>query len=178
MGGSLFRGSVTALCSLGLFDVIRPLLPEDTRALLDAPPASPWIPRRHCDRIFQAVSDVRGPAGVRALVLTMSRETVGPILLPVIKTVFAVMSPSPVSFFRRLDVITRPQFKGSTFKYEAAGAKEGFVSVTQDCVVDALGWFAWDCAFEFMFELCRVSGTVHGMPAVDGKSCRFWVHWT
>ncbi|HEY6912164.1 MAG TPA: hypothetical protein VI356_22485 [Myxococcales bacterium] len=159
--GAVLRADVAWLEKNGLKEAVRERVPAETRALLDKPPLPiSWVSGRHVDAVLEAVMAAAGEDKVIQLGAETTRNSFGPVVRPLLKTLVTLFGASPAALFSRLDTVLPVFSRGSTFTYEPSGEREGLLRLR---IVDRAprAWFVqWRGTLAFGFEVAGVNGSI------------------
>ena len=178
--GAVLRADVAWLEKNGLKEAVRERVPADTQALLDKPPLPiSWVSGRHVDAVLEAVVAAAGEEKVIQLGEETTRNSLGPVVRPLLKTLVSLFGASPASLFSRLDSVLPVFSRGSTFTYEASGEREGVLRLR---IVDSAprAWFVqWRGTLSFGFEVAGVKGSIASCDIdPDAKGAVYRVAWS
>ncbi len=124
--GSTFRAYLSGLDTLGLRPVVRMMVPEHVKRMMDTPPpATAWVEGDELPLIFNAVVKVQGLDGMRALGYEATRGTVGRFLKPLMQMTLTKHGNSPAALFANLGPLCRSLFQGLEFQYTPDSKRSG-----------------------------------------------------
>lgn len=108
------NGTKKALQQNGLLADVLARLPAAQQAALNDPYSSKWHNGSQLLAIWQAVKDLRGVEAVESLNHEIVRDSIGPVLGPVLKMATLLSGASPAALFSRLDQLASAGSRGST----------------------------------------------------------------
>lgn len=178
--GSVLRADVAWLEKNGLKQAVRERVPAETQALLDKPPLPiSWVSGRHVDALLEAVMAAAGEEKVIQLGEETTRNSFGPLVRPLLKTLVTLFGASPAALFSRLDTVLPVFSRGSTFTWEPSGEHEGVLRLR---IVDRAprAWFVqWRGTLRFGFEVAGVTGSIASCDIdADAKGAVYRVAWS
>lgn len=119
-----------ALASSGRSAEVYALLSPEARATWENPLTARWHPGRHAVEGWAAVVKVGGVRWLEDLNFTLTRQSFGPIVGPLVKIGLTLSGSSPATIFSRLGNLVSVALKGLTFDWQPASASAGTLRVT------------------------------------------------
>ena len=179
-GRRISRGVVRAylseLSERGLLSCVRTRVSAATQSVIDASPR--WIDGMMVEELLAAVDSAAGREVVRDLGRRAMRESVGPVLQPLIGFVLSFRTPDPGALFARADGMAAIVSEGTRLSWKRTGPREG--TLTASCagpVCDAW-WAAWEGALSHAFVITGISGEISpARVAFDGRSAEIDTRW-
>jgi hypothetical protein len=178
--GSTFRAYLNGLDALGLRPVVRLMVPEHVKRMMDTPPPpTAWVEGDELPLLFKAVVRVQGLEGMRALGYEATRGTTGRFLKPLMQMTLAKHGSSPAALFTHLDPLCRSLFEGLEFQYRPDGKRSGRLQVRSRYALGPASWAAWEGSLRILFEECGVStGSISpSQIAEEGHLATMRVRW-
>lgn len=160
---SILRGFVAALEREGMLQEVRARVSPEARAYIDSPPpASTWMPSWPTEQIAEAVTEMAGLARWRHIAYLATRDGVVPLLRAAIEGFMRLFGAKPSSVLSRMQQITQSSTKGIEYQYASTGESACEMIVTYPFRRDLplSTYYAVAGAFEVVFELCGVRGTI------------------
>jgi hypothetical protein len=182
--GSLVRAVILTLEAHGLREQVLARVSPSAAALLREPPlATRWIEGRLHDEILEALLQILGPDGLRALNKEAVERGLHPLLRGTAMRLLRVFGTSPAALFSRFDRVAGTTARGVVFRYTPASETSGWFEVEYPTGRDIpLGAFiATGGALSMAFELCGTTGTFgepEWVPNGRHNCARFAVSWT
>jgi len=180
--GLVFHGLRAELDRRGLTERVLERLQGDARdALAHPPPHGSWGPARPHDQVIEAIGAAANRRAVRDVLYMVSKETTGPVALPLLKTFVNLFGLDPVSLLKNLDKISSLHMRGGglRFGYQAETARSGVVTVSYGEPVDPIQFAVWEGVLLFGKDLFGMDLiTVDpAVPLPDGRAARIRVAW-
>jgi len=161
MIGSVFRGYLHELKKRGWLEEVLPRLPADAAELVKHPPFPlRWLDFKHSDAIIGAIHDLKGPQAVRDFLHDVLRDSVGPLLRPLISSFLAVVGGGPETLFSRMESFAPPVIKGTFFRWTSTGPQSGDLELSHRDPISLAAWRAWEGTLLFAFDVTKTQGTV------------------
>ena len=159
--GSLFRGYVDVLKKQGRLAEVRTRLSPGVVALIDKPPFPlRWIDANAIDEIAAVLYGLHGPEVVRAFHCQVVRDSLGPLLRPLISTLTAMFGASPDTLLSRFDAFAPSVIKGSKFQWTTTGPTSGQLTLSHDSRLSLGSWAGWEGTVLFTLDITGTEGTV------------------
>jgi hypothetical protein len=156
--GNTFQAYLTGLEAMGLRPVVRLMVPEHVKRMMDTPPpATAWVEGDELPLIFNAVVKVQGLDGMRALGYEATRGTVGRFLKPLMQMTLAKNGNSPAALFANLGAVCRSLFHGLEFQYTPDSKRSGKLQIRSSHAMGPASWAAWEGSLRIFFEECGVT---------------------
>lgn len=171
-------GFVKALRAVGL------LTPEverrfgaAQREMVASAYARGWWPGDASEQIAKAALDVHGAAKLEEAGLLTTRNSVGPIITPLISVIGAIFGLKPSSLFERMGDLASTSVRGVGFEWKSTGSTSGTLRIEYPpglggATVEPL----WRGACHFVFDTARVKGQI-AASQVDGSVLLFTLRW-
>ncbi|MBS2030097.1 MAG: hypothetical protein JST54_19500 [Deltaproteobacteria bacterium] len=177
--GLVIRGHKKQLERMGLLEAVTEKASPELRAALERPPLSlAKINAQVSDELTALVAQLRGDEAAREMNYGTTRDTAGPMLVPMLQSLLAMFGRSPHTLFGHLGTIGATMAKNVVFTYEQKGPTNGAIRLSHDEPGNR-GWFlAWEGVFRFAFDLCSVEGEVWPHEAEpDNRAALYRVRW-
>lgn len=160
--GTTFRAYLSGLDTLGLLPVVRMMVPEHVKRMMDSPPQpTVWVEGDELPLIFNAVVKVQGLDGMRTLGYEATRGTTGRFLKPLMQMTLSKHGGSPAALFSNLGPLCRSLFQGLDFQYTPDGKSSGKLQIRSSYAMGLASWAAWEGTLRIFFEECGVTtGTI------------------
>lgn len=178
--GNTFRAYLSGLDALGLRPVVRLMVPEHVKRMMDTPPLdTAWVEGDELPLLFNAVAKVQGLDGMRALGYEATRSTVGRFLKPLMQMTLAKHGGTPAALFANLGSLCRSIFQGLEFKYTPDGKRSGKLQIRSSDALGPASWAAWEGPLRIFFEACGVTtGTISPSQIhEEGRVATLRVRW-
>ena len=179
MIGSVFRGYVDALKKRGWVDEVLPRLSPDAAALVRSPPFPlRWLDFKSSDEVTGAIHELKGPQAVRDFLHDVLRDSVGPLLRPLISSFLSIVGGGPETLFSRMDSFAPPIIKGTSFRWTSTGPESGELELTHGQPLSLPAWLAWEGTLLFAYDVTKKQGTVsETRVSPDGLTGTIAVRW-
>lgn len=172
-------GFVAAARELGLLEKAEPQLTAETRAVLANPYGAKWVSMHVIQDLTAALARVHGPECLDELNLRMTRNSLGKLVLPMLRVALAITGRSPATIFSRLDDSVKVAMKGVSATWLAKGPNAGMVTLRYPEAPPAVVHHAWRGVFRFGFEITERQGRLTAHRYLDGgKTIELEVEWT
>lgn len=172
------NGTKKALQKHGLLTEVLARLTPEARAVFEAPYSAKWHDAKALLAVWQAVKELRGVEQVTALNHEIIRDSIGPVLTPVLKLATALSGATPATLLSRLDQLASAASRGSTHVWKAESPTRGTLRITYPAPepLELIGPI-WK-------GILRVTGDLIGKPAVieqvteeGGNTFVFVISW-
>lgn len=171
-------GFVSAAKRLNVLEKALPLLAAPTRHVLEHPFDQKWVPAQVIQDLTARVADAYGPETLDELNFMMTKDSLGKLVLPMLKVALAITGSSPATVFSRLNDSVKVAMQGVTTKWVAEGANAGRVTVRYPEAPPPVVHHSWRGIFRFAFELTGKQGQLTAHRYVDeGKTLELDVTW-
>jgi hypothetical protein len=179
MIGSVFRGYVDALKNRGWLEEVLPRLPPDVAELVRRPPFPlRWLDFKYSDELTGALHDLKGAQAVRDFLHDVLRDSVGPLLRPLISTFLSVVGGGPETLFSRMESFAPPIIKGTSFRWTSTGPESGELELSHGLPLSKAAWLAWEGTLLFAFDVTKKPGAVSETRlSPDGLTGTIAVRW-
>jgi hypothetical protein len=156
--GNTFRAYLNGLDAMGLRPVVRLMVPEHVKRMMDTPPPpTAWVEGDELPLIFNAVVKVQGLEGMRSLGYEATRGTAGRFLKPLMQMTLTKHGGTPAALFANLSSLCRSLFQGLEFQYTPDGKRSGKLQIRSSYAMGAASWAAWEGSLRILFEECGVT---------------------
>jgi hypothetical protein len=171
-------GYLKAARELKVLDAALPLLPPETRAIVDAPHRKSWVHAEVIQQLTVAIAQTAQPEVLADLNYLMCRDSLGPIVMPVLKVAIALTGRHPQTVFSRLNELVSAAMRGVEITWTPRGASAGAVVMRYPEAMPPIVHHAWHGVFKFGFELAgrRPREITHAYTD-GGKTLRFELEW-
>jgi hypothetical protein len=156
-------GMARALTTLGYNDVLGRLTPETLKSM-DDPYSNRWHPGQVLVEVSNALVAVRGPDALEAMSYTMTRQSFGAVLRPMMSVALALTGNNPASLFARVGDGLQVAMRGVDVRWrEAEHALElKYPEPVPDHVAAS-----WRGVARFLFELSGREGRLESATFTD-----------
>lgn len=171
-------GFVAAARAVGALEPALPHLAPSTRAVLDQPYAAKWVPAAVIQDLTATIAARVGPEVLDELNYRMTKDSLGRLVLPLLKVALTLTGRTPATIFSRLDDSVRVAMKGVRATWESTGPQGGTVRISYPVPPPPVVHLAWRGVFRFGFELTGTRGALDRFEYVDGgKTLVLRVSW-
>lgn len=176
---SLHLSSVKkALKDAGIYEAFTAQVKPDTRAALDEPNAQSWFPGSIIEDVWQALARQYGLQQLSDINYLLSKQSFGPVVMPVVKVALALTGNSPASVASRLESMLKLAIRPVKFPWVPTDANSGTIGIQYPRPVVAVAEHAWRGVFRFMFELTGRQGTIERFESLEnGAHFRVAIRW-
>lgn len=172
-------GFVAAMKRQGLMEKVFPVLAAETRHVLDHPYDQKWVSAHVIQDLTNSVATAHGPDALDQVNYMMTNDSLGKLVLPMLRVALAITGRSPATIFARLGDSLKVAMKGVTAKWTPEGANAGRVTLTYPEPVPRVVHYAWRGVFRFGFDLTERKGQLVAHRYLDGgKLLELDVSWT
>ncbi|MDP1821702.1 MAG: hypothetical protein Q8L48_00590 [Archangium sp.] len=172
-------GFVAAAKRLGFFEKALPLLAPETRHVLEHPFDAKWVPAQVIQDLTARVAEQYGPECLDPLNFAMTKDSLGRLVLPMLRVALAITGRSPATVFSRLGDSVKIAMQGVSASWLATSANGGVVTLRYPEAPPAVVHHAWQGVFRFAFELTSREGRLVAHRYLDGgKTVELDVAWT
>jgi len=179
MIGSVFRGYVAALKKRGWLEEVVPRVSPEVAELVRHPPFPlRWLDFKCSDEVNQALYDLKGPDAVRGFLHDVLRDSVGPLIRPLIGSLLSVVGGGPETLFSRMESFAPPIIKGTSFRWTSTGPQSGELELSHRAPLSRPAWLAWEGTLLFAYDVTKQQGKVsETRVSPDGLTGTIAVSW-
>lgn len=171
-------GFVAAARRLGFFEKALPLLAPETKQVLENPFDAKWVPARVIQDLTARVAEQYGPECLDPLNFAMTQDSLGRLVLPMLRVALALTGGSPATVFARLGDSVKIAMRGVSAGWRATNANGGMVTLRYAEAPPPVVHHAWRGVFRFAFELTKREGRLVAHRYLDdGKTLELDVEW-
>jgi hypothetical protein len=179
VSGSILASQIKYLKDVKLFDGVYQRASPELRQLMDKPPTVlAFVSGQYSTELIEIVFGLKGADFVREMSHRSSGEAMGPVILPVMKSMLKIFGATPHTVFSQLHRWLGKSVTGVSCEYITLSPTSGQLNVSHLTPKTPIAYLSWEGSMRFAFELTGVVGTV--FPAdisVDRKSARIKVSW-
>lgn len=177
--GVVIRGYLQTIESEGLLAKVRPLVPDSTRALIDKPPlVISTVSGTVLDDLLVAVERVQGRTAPRKIARKTAGQFFGPVLKSLLQTTLTMFGSSPSALLDRMGGLSSLMVKDVEFRFQESAEAHGTLTLVFPSPPPPATLTAWEGICEFLFDFCRLRGTVGAHRSLDGgRRCEIDVSW-
>lgn len=171
-------GFVTAMKRQGFLDKVLPLIAPQTRHAIDHPYEEKWVSAHVIQDLSNCLVDAHGPDALAEVNYAMTTDSLGKLVLPMLRVALAITGRSPATIFARLGDSIKVAMKGVTVSWAPEGANAGRVTLRYPEAVPTVVHHAWRGVFRFAFDLTERQGQLVAQRYLDeGKTLELDVSW-
>lgn len=148
---------------LGHFEDTLPALSDADVQVLRAPGVRSWMEAGPFERFTEAAVVAHGLAIADRIGHEVVRTSIGPIVMPLVKVLMAVMGTDPAVLYARLDKLSSVAIRGLTFEWASMGKLEGVQTVTFPDPVPLSVGTQWGGAMRYVVEVTGRSVLTHAL---------------
>jgi hypothetical protein len=169
---------VKAARELGVLEAALPKVSQNTRDALAAPHRRGWLPASIIQELTAAVYETASAERLSELNYRMTKHSMGPIVMPIIRVAMALTGRSPATVFARLNDAMAAGMRDVQISWAPAGERAGSVTFRYPEKVPVVVHHAWAGIFRFAFELTGHEGRISRHEYADaGRTLRLDVEW-
>ncbi|MFZ5444451.1 MAG: hypothetical protein ACOZQL_30950 [Myxococcota bacterium] len=146
--------------AMGVLERVLPTLSAGTRAVVERPSDARWYPAQVISELAEQVLAVAGGEVLEELNYRMTKESLGRLILPVLKVALAIAGNSPATIFSRLDDVLAVAMRGIRVEWTPQGPTAGTLRFVYPEAPPRSAESSWRGALRFGFELTRADGRV------------------
>jgi hypothetical protein len=146
--------------AMGALESVLPRLSPATRAVVDRPSDAKWFSAQVIKELTEQVANVSGGELLEELNYRMTKESLGRLVLPVLKVALAITGNSPATVFARLGEVLAVAMRGVRVAWTPSGPRGGALRFTYPEPPPMAAHHSWRGAIRFAFELADAEGTV------------------
>jgi hypothetical protein len=139
-----------------------------------------WVPSMVMEEITNAVEAQGGLELIERLNTQMMRDSLGPILAPMLKVALAITGRTPATLFSRLGEAGKTAMRGEVvFAYEVTSPRSGTLTIRYPRPLAPNLLAVWRGVFRFLYELSGMpQGRVEAAEQLEGgREYRFKLAW-
>ncbi len=172
-------GFVNAANQLGLMERVLPLLTEETRHTLEHPYEAKWVPARIIQDLTSRIAEVFGPEVLDPLNFVMTKDSMGKLVLPMLRVALVLTGRSPASVFARVGDSVKVAMQGVNASWVPKDDTSGRITLRYVQPPPQVVHHAWKGVFRFAFELTNREGQLDAHRYLDaGLTLELDVSWT
>ena len=172
-------GFVAATRRLGFMEKVLPLLSPETKKVVESPYDQKWVSAHVIQDLSNALADAHGPEALEKVNYMMTNDSLGKLVLPMLRVALAITGRSPATIFSRLGDTLKVAMKGVTVKWTPDGPNAGRVTLTYPEPMPLVVHYSWKGVFRFAFDLTERKGQLVAHRYLDGnKIIELDVSWT
>jgi hypothetical protein len=154
-------GQVRAMKSKGLIDSkVLALLPATVLPMVEAPYSQTWWDGTLSEILPSAVATVHGERMVEEVSFLSIRDKIGPMLTPLTSVIGSIFGLKPDTLFNRVADLAGGSIRGVAPSWRSTGSTTGVITFVYPVTISKVVGALWRGAARYIFELCRVDGTV------------------
>ncbi len=171
-------GFVNAAQQLELMEKVLPLLTDETRHTLENPYEAKWVPARIIQDLTLRIAQVHGPEILDPLNFLMTKDSMGKMVLPMLRVALAITGRSPASVFARVGESVKVAMQGVDATWAAKNDTSGRITLRYVEAPPQVVHHAWKGVFRFAFELTDREGQLDSHRYLDaGLTLELDVSW-
>jgi hypothetical protein len=175
----LVRGYIDLFERRGVMEKIRPKMSPALAAFVAHPPLPiAWVDANLFYELFALAGEATSYAALRQFAMEHTSQQVGPMLLPMLKTLLRLWGATPATLFKNAASVVGVQSKGTRFNYVPESETSGVLEIDPGMVMNPVVWAGWEGTFLFAFEVAGVKGEMGKTEVLDGgRRGRIPVRW-
>lgn len=171
-------GFVKAAKELGLLEKVLPLLTAETRHVLENMFDQKWVTAHVIQDLTSRIAEVHGAEKLDELNFVMTKDSLGKLVMPLLKVALAITGRSPATIFSRLGDSVKVAMQGLTTTWDPEGANAGRITMRYPEVPPQVIHHCWRGVFRFAFELTGRDGKLASHRYLDGgRTLEMQVSW-
>jgi hypothetical protein len=153
--------------------------PELEKVLAKRPLPIQWIDAAAMAQLADAVLAEAGERVLSEISFDAMKVSVGPVFGAVGRASVAIFRSTPERVFRGIDGVTSLTCRGFTLTYEADSPTSGRMRIEAVAPLSPPYWVTWEGPLGYVYEMCKVAGTVKREPAVGpSANARYRLEWS
>lgn len=173
-------GLVKALATLGKLEPVAARLGAEAGAAVATPHKQGWWPGALTEQLIDAIEAEGGASLVEDVGRLNVKNSMGPVVMPLVKVTFAIFGTSPARLFEKMGQFSGTAVRGITILWTAAGERAGAFEIRYPTPQHPAQGHLWRGGFRGAFEVAGKPGRVELAPAeatAQGKVLRFSLSW-
>lgn len=160
-----------------LTPAIEAQLPEALRQMVASPYSTTWWEGGATEQLTQAMLQRHGPAQLEEAGLLTTRNSVGPIITPLVSVIGAIFGLRPSTLFERVGELATTSIRGIEFTWQPGGPSSGALRLGYPAGLGGVTVAPlWRGTCRFIFEVTKTAGQVTSC-VVDGSAVTLAVSW-
>jgi hypothetical protein len=163
-----------------LAEVLTRVPPSTARLLKDPPRADVWVEGREVLNVVTAIDTLYGLDGVRRFARETLDQQIVPTHRPVLIGLLRMFGASPVTLFKRMNLLVRWNVKGMDYCYLATSERAGVMEVRYlaEEEIETSAFVSGATVMEALLELCSAeNGTVGEPERLSATSVAYQIKW-
>jgi hypothetical protein len=170
---------VKAAKELEVLDKALPRLSPSARDAVAAPHRQRWWPAPILQELTAAIAETSSREALTEANYRLTKESMGPIVMPIIRVAMALTGRNPATVFARLDDAMAAAMHGVAISWRSTGPNGGSLTFRYPEKVPRITHDAWEGVFRFAFELTGHKGrTVQHEYSEGDKVLRHDLEWS
>jgi hypothetical protein len=174
-------GLVKALSSLNKLEVVAARLAAPARVPVDAPNQQSWWPGALTEQLIDAIEAEGGVPLLEEVGRLNVKNSIGPVVMPLVKVTFAIFGSSPARLFERMGQFSGAAQRGIDILWTPAGESAGSFEIRYPTPQHVAQGHLWRGGFLGCFDVTGQPGRADLAPmqaAEQGKVLRFALRWS
>jgi hypothetical protein len=177
--GSLVRGYLEQVRRLAILpEVIERVSASSRQLIADPPMPSTWLDASVIEEMVNAVEELRGLEGVRALTAEGLKTGLLALMQPVIAGMLRLFGATPETLLSRFGEFAAGNVKGLSFRWERESDRAGKLHIQFPRQVPRNAFIGFESGCRIILDLCSKQGRVEdAVLAATGGSGFVRVSW-
>ena len=126
--------------------------------MLDHPYDEKWVSAQVIEDLINCLADAHGPDALDEVNFAMTKDSLGKVVLPMLRVALAITGRSPATIFSRLGDSVKVAMKGVEVKWTPDGPNAGRVTLRYPQSMPQVVHYAWRGVFRFAWDLTGRQG--------------------
>jgi hypothetical protein len=171
-------GFVKAARAAGVYDVALAKVSAPSVEIINMPFRRKWLSAYVLQELTVAIAETAGLEVLGEINYRMAKESIGPIVMPLLRVALALTGRTPATLFARLDETVGAATKGMRIAWVPQGKSGGTLNIRYPEPQPRIHHLAWGGVFRFLFELTGSEGRVVKHEYRDGdQTLEFELGW-
>ena len=153
-------GIVKTLRTAGRYDAVFAAADAAVKATMQNPGAQRWWPGIIHENMYVAIQKTQGDQVVEKTALDTLRNTLGPIVMPLVMVTLALVGTTPGSLLSKANQFISNSVRGITLTWVSEGKNTGLFEARYPNEVPPAYVFLWRGTMSYVFELTKALGSV------------------
>lgn len=178
VSSSYVAGLAKTLKALGHLEAVRAAVGPEGQEALEHPMANRWWDGAVNEQVIGALHQAAGEAAVEQVAYRTITQSMGPIVMPLVKVTLALSASTPTSLLSRSAQFLVTSVRGLEVTWTPSGSTAGSYAVRYPGKVPRAYLWLWKGMLSWVFELTGVSGELREAFAdPDGQTFRYTLAW-
>jgi hypothetical protein len=176
VSATYLAANLSAIRQLGHGEALLAALRPELRATAEAPSTQSWWPGAVNEQLLRALATVKSDAVVEEVGFLSVQNSIGPIVMPLLKVLLALTGSDPATLFSRLGLFLSSSARGVKPTWKLVEPTLGELSISYPVNVDPVLGTLWHGGLRCALTLLKRDGMITTRLVTD-RSLSFLISW-